>query len=111
VRVFRALGRDEVLAGLTGWAIELRRLHPEITRLGLFGSYARGDYAPGSDIDLLIIVAESHEPLGFKRSAAFDTNDLPIGADVFVYTEAELERLGSDSPWLAHILGEVVWVL
>ena len=110
VRVFTALGRDEVLAQLNRWAATLRQRHPELIRVGLFGSYARGDYAPGSDIDLLLIIRESNEPRWFMRSAAFDTSDLPVGADVFVYTEAEIERMSRDSLWLRRILEEIVWI-
>lgn len=110
MRVFKALARDEVLTHLNRWAEDLHQRHPQVIRIGLFGSYARGDYAPGSDIDLLIIVRESDEPRWFMRSAAFDTSDLPVGADVFVYTEAEIARMASTNPWLKHILGETLWV-
>lgn len=111
VRVFKALDRDEVLAQLTQWAAKQRRDHPEIIRLGLFGSYSRGDYGPGSDIDLLIIVGDSNEPRWFMRAIAFDASELPVGADVFVYTQAEVDRMLPDSPWLSRILGEIVWVI
>jgi predicted nucleotidyltransferase len=37
-------------------------IHPEVVRVGYFGSYARGDWGVGSDLDLIIIVDRSDEP-------------------------------------------------
>jgi predicted nucleotidyltransferase len=55
----RDLNRDELLAAL-------RTLRPEMERegiehVGLFGSRARGDYRPDSDVDLLIDVVENRK--------------------------------------------------
>jgi predicted nucleotidyltransferase len=44
--------RDEVLRALREHAAELTSLH--VTSLSLFGSIARGDAGPGSDVDLLV---------------------------------------------------------
>lgn len=110
VRVFRALARDVVIAHLRRWAADLGRQHPEIVRVGVFGSHARGDYGPGSDLDLVIIVRQSAEPRWYLRGAAYDTSALPIGADVFVHTEAEVGRMVPGNPWLERILAETVWV-
>ena len=38
---------------------ELRERYPEIEQVILFGSFARGEAVPGSDIDLLIILKDS----------------------------------------------------
>ena len=110
MRVFRAISREQVLEELHAWAVQERKAHPEISRIGLFGSYAKGAFAPGSDIDLLILVSESSEPRWFMRSAGFDTLKLSVGADLFVYTEAEAERMRETSSWFQHILREVVWI-
>ena len=45
------MDREHVIATLRGHESELRAAG--ITRLALFGSTARGDYHPDSDIDLL----------------------------------------------------------
>jgi predicted nucleotidyltransferase len=110
VRIFKAIERDQVLRELGAWAAEQRSVHPQVRKLGLFGSYATGRYAPGSDIDLLVIVAESDEPRWFMRGSAFETTELSVGADLFVYTEAEAARLTESSAWFRHILQEVVWL-
>lgn len=51
----------QVLASLRAWAEAESARHPELLRLGLFGSYARGDAGVGCDIDLVAIVRESAE--------------------------------------------------
>jgi predicted nucleotidyltransferase len=45
-----------VEAALREWTREQARLHPELLRLGYFGSYARGDWGVGSDLDLFALV-------------------------------------------------------
>jgi predicted nucleotidyltransferase len=61
--------------------------------VGYFGSYARGDWGVGSDLDLVVIVEASAEP--FERRA--------VPVDLLVYTRAEWTRLASrprDVVWL-----------
>ena len=65
----------------------------------LFGSQARGDADPQSDIDLLVVFAELRD----KRKTALDImrtlSDLPAAKDILVSTPEELEchrtRIGS----------------
>lgn len=40
-------------------------VHPE--RIILFGSHARGDAAPGSDVDLLVVTTETYGPHNSRR--------------------------------------------
>lgn len=110
MKVFRALDQGKVLVELNDWAEQQLRTMPELSRVGLFGSYARNNYSPGSDIDLLLLVKQSPETVWFKRALGFDVLSLPIGADVFVYTEEEAERMTRTSTWFRHILGEVIWL-
>ncbi|MDO8665500.1 MAG: nucleotidyltransferase domain-containing protein [Gemmatimonadales bacterium] len=67
-----------------------------------FGSYARGDWGVGSDLDVVMIVDDSPEPFE-RRAARWDATRLPVPADVLVYTRAEWERLSARPR-------EVVWV-
>ena len=43
------------------WAASEARRHPELLRLGYFGSYARGNAGVGSDQDLIAIVDRAAE--------------------------------------------------
>ena len=49
-------------------AIGLAAAHAEVAAVGCFGSYARGDAAVGSDLDLVVLIQESSVP--FERRAA-----------------------------------------
>lgn len=82
----------EVIASLRRWADQTSRTHPEITRVGYLGSYARGNWGVGSDLDVVVVVRSSDKPF-IERSAAFDTNSLPVPVDLLVYTEDEFEHL------------------
>ena len=110
VTIFRAVARDRVLSELRQWSVAQKRSHPEVVRIGVFGSYARGDYSPGSDVDLLVIVRESTEPMWYMRAIGFDTLILTVPADVFVYTEAECDRMVKDNLWMKHVLDETIWL-
>jgi predicted nucleotidyltransferase len=65
---------------------------PDVLRIGYFGSYARGDWGVGSDLDLIVIVdhgADSFE----RRGLLFDVSFSPVSVDLLVYTQAEWERM------------------
>ncbi len=62
----------------------------EIERIVVFGSLARDEAVPGSDVDLLIILKESSIPI-LERIPKYAPNHFPVGVDVFPYTEDELE--------------------
>lgn len=110
VTVFKAVDRDQVFCEVRDWAAVQKQSHPEILSIGVFGSYARGDFSPGSDVDLLIIVRDSDEPRWYMRAIGFDTSSLSPPVDVFVYTEAEKGRMVKDNRWLRRVLSEIVWM-
>lgn len=63
----------------------------------LFGSFARGDFTPASDVDLVIIVSRSDahflvRPDAFRH--AFAT--IPFDVNLLVYTRAEADRLEAE---------------
>ena len=63
-------------------------------RIILFGSHARGDARPESDIDLLVVLPE----VANKRLAAIEIRralaDLPVCKDIVVTTPEEITRRG-----------------
>lgn len=71
-------------------------------RVILFGSHARGDANPRSDIDLLVVVPQAPD----KRQAAIEIRralaDLPVCKDIIVTTADEISRRG-------HMVGTVLW--
>lgn len=66
-------------------------LHPE--RIILFGSHAWGTPGPDSDLDLLVIVADSDKPPHKRAQAAYRSlTGLGVPCDVIVQTRAEAEQ-------------------
>ena len=68
----------------------VRDFHP--VQIILFGSHARGEAHPQSDVDLLVVFSE----LTDKRKTAVDIRrtlaDLPMAKDILVTTPEELAR-------------------
>ncbi len=95
---------------LRAWAERAAGAHPELCSVGLFGSYARGDWGVGSDADVLIVVDRAQRPF-VERARDWDLSPLPVPADVLVYDPAEWEALASRSGrWAAVLRREVSWV-
>lgn len=93
-------------------AMEARKsLCPEIDRVVLFGSLARGNAGPGSDADLLVVV--SHTDLPFlDRFVRYAPAGVGIGVDVFAYTQSELQKmLQEENPFIARALSEGIELL
>ena len=88
------------------WAEELGRRRPEVLRIGYFGSYARGDWGVGSDLDIVIVVSHSDRPF-VRRACGWDATGLPVPADVLVYTEEEWERFEPESRFARALRDEV----
>jgi uncharacterized protein len=78
-------------------------------RLGYYGSYARGDWGVGSDLDVIAIVRKTAEPFE-RRSLGWDLNSLPVPADIIVYTLPEWEKLEQGHTRFFRKLGrEAIW--
>ncbi|MCS6937396.1 MAG: nucleotidyltransferase domain-containing protein [Candidatus Bipolaricaulota bacterium] len=85
------------------WAEQIAQQHPEVRRIGYFGSYARGDWGVGSDLDTIVIVEHSQEPF-IRRAACWDTLDLPVPVDLLIYTLSEWQRCS------LRLREKIVWV-
>lgn len=66
-------------------------LHPE--RIYLFGSQAREEAGPDSDIDLLLVVPDSDLPRHRREALSYDLLwGLTAPVDLIVLTQAEFQR-------------------
>jgi len=91
------------------WSAEQAHRQNGIVRLGYFGSYARGDWGVGSDLDLIAIITVTSDPFE-RRSQKWDLNGLPVQADLIVYTLAEWEGLQNKQTKFACMLrDETIW--
>ena len=108
--VFRWPDAREVDRAVRRWAGEVVRRRPDILRIGYIGSYARGDWGVGSDLDLIIILKQCGRPF-WKRAAEWDVTSLPVPADVLVYTEEEWEAMAGEGRRFHRTAEEeAVWI-
>ncbi|RKY68354.1 MAG: nucleotidyltransferase domain-containing protein [Candidatus Latescibacterota bacterium] len=92
------------------WARKIAAKRPEILRIGYFGSYARGNWGVGSDLDLVMVVDRAEQPFE-RRASQLDLTELPVPAEVLVYTVEEWERLSSQKGRFALMLNkETIWI-
>jgi predicted nucleotidyltransferase len=76
-----------------------RSLNPR--RIWAFGSYARGDWRPGSDVDLLVELETDLPPAERRVLVRKALGHKPCPIDVLVYTPTEIEGR-------KHSLGSVI---
>lgn len=100
----------QVREALAEWARAMGRTTPDIQRVGYFGSYARGTWGPGSDLDVVIVVGRSERTF-LDRGVDWDLTVLPVPAEALTYTADEWRRLSDAGGRFAKMLEEeTVWV-
>jgi len=77
---------DEIVRRVSGAVGPLRVI--------LFGSAARGEMGPASDVDLLIVVPDGTRRREASRKAFRALSGLGIAKDVIVVTEGDLKEFG-----------------
>jgi predicted nucleotidyltransferase len=70
----------------------VRQFRPE--RIVVFGSQARGDATPDSDIDLLVVVEDGRDRSQLQRSIRLALVDVAVAKDIFVTTPSYAARYG-----------------
>ncbi len=108
--VFKWPNRKTVDAAARTWAASIPELHPDLLRIGYFGSYARGDWGVGSDLDVVAIVIGSPEPFE-RRALTWDLNSLPVPAELLVYRLEEWKAMLREGTRFVRTLErENVWI-
>lgn len=100
---------EAVKVALQEWVRRAVACHSGVVRIGYFGSYARGDWGVGSDLDLVIVVESSNQPFE-RRSVDWDTTDLPVPVDALVYTQDEWEILGQQGGFQQTLARQIIWL-
>lgn len=65
-------------------------------RVILFGSAARGEMGPGSDVDLLIIMPDGTRRRDASRKVYRALSGIGIAKDVIVVTESDVREFGEN---------------
>ncbi|MHB8069998.1 MAG: nucleotidyltransferase domain-containing protein [Desulfobaccales bacterium] len=98
----------KIIQALKHWVEKLVKTRSDIVRIGYFGSYARGNWGVGSDLDLIIIV--SHADIPFEmRPSQFDTLELLVPVDILIYTLEEWQ-MNHTKKFFQTLENEAVWV-
>ena len=107
--ILRWPDRETVLASVQHWAEDLVARRVDVLRVGVFGSYARGDAGVGSDLDLVAVVRQSGVDFSY-RAAAFDTTTLPVPCDLLVYTAKEWAEVSARGRFGEVLTEETIWL-
>ncbi len=81
---------DEVIAEMTRRIVE----QSDPLQVILFGSQARGDARPDSDVDLLVVFPKVENNRQMRVNIRNVLSDLPIAKDIIVTTPAEIAARG-----------------
>lgn len=74
-------------------------------RVILFGSLAREEVGPASDLDFIVVIPDSLDSRAWTRKVYAEV-DRGVACDFLVYTEADLERMLPVSRFLRRALRE-----
>jgi predicted nucleotidyltransferase len=81
-----------------------------LKKIIIFGSFARGDYHKGSDLDL-IIVGEFKERFIDRIGKIIELNDSDLEIDAMVYTEEKFQKMIKERrPFIEQVLEEGIVV-
>jgi uncharacterized protein len=87
--VVKSVDAEAVRRAADAYAAELLA-RPEVEEVVVFGSFERDTYAPGSDLDVLVVLRDSAVPMS-DRAPAYRPALFPVPLDVFPLTRAELK--------------------
>jgi predicted nucleotidyltransferase len=101
--------RQSVDAAVRDWAEKILKERKDVQKIGYFGSYARGDWGVGSDLDIVVILDSSDKPME-RRAADWSTKDLPVPSDLLIYTIDEWEKMKDAGRFCRTLMREAIWI-
>ncbi|MCD6160472.1 MAG: nucleotidyltransferase domain-containing protein [Thermotogae bacterium] len=101
--------KKEIIEALKNWSDELFN-DSNTLAVGYFGSYARGNYGVGSDLDVITIIKETNTPFE-KRGINRGLFAIPVPVDLLIYTIDEWRKMKKEKSHFAlKVEDEVVWL-
>ena len=108
--VLRWPRRDEVKKALLQWLKKEMASHPQIVRMGYFGSFSKDNWGVGSDLDLIAIIQDSSIPFE-RRPLAWNLDMLPVPTDILIYTTKEWQEMRKKGGRFVDMIEkETVWL-
>lgn len=99
---------EQVLPTAAIWAARFARETKDVIAVGCYGSYARGDWGVGSDLDL-VIVHRGVEGIEDGRPG-WGLETIPVPVEVVTYTLEQWFELMSSNRRMARMLREdAIW--
>jgi predicted nucleotidyltransferase len=96
-------------SAVRSWAKDISEERKDVQRIGYFGSYARGDWGVGSDLDIVVILDSSDKPVE-QRAVDWNTSDLPVPSDLLIYTFEEWQKMKDAGRLGRTLMQETVWI-
>lgn len=87
--VVKSVDANAVRRAMDAYAARLLAAHAEIEDIIVFGSFAEGTWAPGSDLDIFLVLSDSDKPVR-DRIPGYLPGAFPVGVDLFPFTRAEM---------------------
>lgn len=100
-----------ILSAVQRWAEAQQDFRPALAKVGVLGSYGRGDAGVGSDLDLLLVDGAAIGPQ-HQRLLTWPLERLPLSCDALVPTPTELQELMvSGSRTAIELQRDLRWLL
>jgi predicted nucleotidyltransferase len=82
----------------------VRRIVAEVKplRIILFGSAARGEMGPDSDLDVLVVMPDGCDCRAIAKSLYLRTRGLKYAKDILVVHQPDVERYGNNPYLILH---------
>ena len=97
----KSVDAEQVRRCMDEYAARLLASNPAVEEIIVFGSFVENTYAPGSDLDVFIVLTSAQQRPR-DRIPDFLPNRFPAPMDIFPFTRAEMAELDS-SPLLVAI--------
>src|SRR5437762_7055072 len=94
----KSVDAEQVRRCMDEYAARLLASNPAVEEIIVFGSFVEDTYAPGSDLDVFIVLTSAQQRPR-DRIPDFLPNRFPAPMDIFPFTRAEIAELDS-SPLL-----------